>query len=62
MAVGENNLQVQNSLLRKTLQEDSSGESYLVTVPSRAIDLSATVADRKLSILLQNDFAARTGE
>ena len=32
MAVGENNLQVQISLLRKTLQEDTSGESYLVTV------------------------------
>jgi DNA-binding winged helix-turn-helix (wHTH) protein len=31
MAVGENNLQVQISLLRKTLQEDTSGESYLVT-------------------------------
>jgi DNA-binding winged helix-turn-helix (wHTH) protein len=30
MAVGENNLQVQISLLRKTLQEDTSGESYLV--------------------------------
>jgi hypothetical protein len=35
MAVGENNLQVQISLLRKTLQEDTSGESYLVTVPGR---------------------------
>ena len=31
-AVGENNLSVQISLLRKTLQQDTSGESYLVTV------------------------------
>ena len=35
MAVGENNLQVQISLLRKTLQEGTSGESYVVTVPGR---------------------------
>jgi len=39
MAVGENNLQVQISLLRKTLQEDTSGESYLVTVPGRGYRL-----------------------
>ena len=39
MAVGENNLQVQISLLRKTLQEDAGGESYLVTVPSRGYRL-----------------------
>ena len=32
MAVGENNLQIRISLFRKTLQEDTSGESYLVTV------------------------------
>src|SRR5262245_45892658 len=38
MAVGENNLQVQISLLRKTLQEDT-GESYLVTVPGRGYRL-----------------------
>jgi TolB-like protein/Tfp pilus assembly protein PilF len=37
--VGENNLQVQISLLRKTLQEDTSGESYLVTVPGRGYRL-----------------------
>ena len=39
VAVGENNLQVQISLLRKTLQEDASGESYLVTVPGRGYRL-----------------------
>ena len=39
MAVGENNLQVQISLLRKTLQEDTRGESYLVTVPGRGYRL-----------------------
>jgi DNA-binding winged helix-turn-helix (wHTH) protein len=39
MAVGENNLQVQISLLRKTLQEDTSGESYLVTVTGRGYRL-----------------------
>ena len=39
MAVGENNLQVQISLLRKTLQEDAGGESYLVTVPGRGYRL-----------------------
>jgi len=32
-------LQIQNSLLRKTLQEDSSGESYLFTVPGRGYRL-----------------------
>ena len=35
MAVGENNLQVQIFLLRKTLRGDRSGESDLVTVPGR---------------------------
>jgi TolB-like protein/DNA-binding winged helix-turn-helix (wHTH) protein len=39
IVVGENNLQVQISLLRKTLQEDTSGESYLVTVPGRGYRL-----------------------
>ena len=39
IAVGENNLQVQISLLRKTLQEDTCGESYLVTVPGRGYRL-----------------------
>ena len=39
MAVGENNLQVQISLLRKTLQEDTGGKSYLVTVPGRGYRL-----------------------
>ena len=39
MVVGENNLQVQISLLRKTLQEDTSGDSYLVTVPGRGYRL-----------------------
>ena len=38
MGVGENSLQVRNSLLRKTLQEDT-GESYLVTVPGRGYRL-----------------------
>src|SRR5262249_9259746 len=42
-AVGENNLQVQISLLRKTLQENAGGESYLVTVPSRGYLLEGGV-------------------
>jgi TolB-like protein/Tfp pilus assembly protein PilF len=39
LVVGENNLQVQISLLRKTLQEDASGQSYLITVPGRGYRL-----------------------
>ena len=39
MAVGENDLQVEICLVRKTLQEDTCGESYLVTVPGRGYRL-----------------------
>jgi DNA-binding winged helix-turn-helix (wHTH) protein len=35
MAVGENNLPVQIQILRKTLQQDTNGESYLFTVSGR---------------------------
>jgi|AmaraimetFIIA100_FD_contig_71_1217064_length_818_multi_8_in_0_out_0_3 DNA-binding winged helix-turn-helix (wHTH) protein len=35
MAVGENNPPVQIQILRKTLQQDTNGESYLVTVSGR---------------------------
>src|SRR3979411_9255 len=37
--VEENNLQVQASALRKALDEDKSGQSYLVTVPGRGYRL-----------------------
>src|SRR5712671_5663530 len=37
--VEENNLQVQVSALRKALDEEKSGQSYLVTVPSRGYRL-----------------------
>src|SRR5882757_9859668 len=37
--VEENNLQVQASALRKALDEEKSGQSYLVTVPSRGYRL-----------------------
>src|SRR4051812_18704684 len=37
--VEENNLQVQVSALRKALDEDKSGQSYLVTVPGRGYRL-----------------------
>jgi DNA-binding winged helix-turn-helix (wHTH) protein len=33
VVVEENNLQVQVSALRKTLQEEATGQSYVVTVP-----------------------------
>ena len=49
-AVGENNLQVQISLLRKTLQQDTSGESYLVTVSGhdyRLVGHSRPIASRR---------------
>jgi TolB-like protein len=35
LVVEENNLQVQVSALRKALDEDQSGQSYLITVPGR---------------------------
>ena len=35
LSVEENNLQVQVSALRKALDEDQSGQSYLITVPGR---------------------------
>jgi TolB-like protein len=37
--VGDNNLQVQVSALRKALEEGDSGQSYLVTVPGRGYRL-----------------------
>ena len=37
--VEENNLQVQVSALRKALDEEKSGQSYLVTVPGRGYRL-----------------------
>jgi TolB-like protein/tetratricopeptide (TPR) repeat protein len=39
LVVEENNLQVQVSALRKALHEEASGQSYLVTVPSRGYRL-----------------------
>ena len=39
LVVEENNLQVQVSALRKALDENKSGESYLVTVPGRGYRL-----------------------
>lgn len=41
--VEENNLQVQVSALRKALDEDKSGQSYLVTVPGRGYRLIGRV-------------------
>jgi DNA-binding winged helix-turn-helix (wHTH) protein len=41
--VEENNLQVQVSALRKALDEDKSGQSYLVTVPGRGYRLIGLV-------------------
>jgi TolB-like protein len=43
LAVEENNLQVQVSALRKALDEDRSGQSYLVTVPGRGYRLIGLV-------------------
>ena len=42
-SVEENNLQVQVSALRKALDEDKSGQSYLVTVPGRGYRLIGLV-------------------
>src|SRR5262249_55675537 len=39
LAVEGNNLQVQVSALRKALDEDKSGQSYLITVPGRGYRL-----------------------
>jgi TolB-like protein/Tfp pilus assembly protein PilF len=39
LVVEENNLQVQVSLLRKALRDETSGESHLVTVPGRGYRL-----------------------
>jgi DNA-binding winged helix-turn-helix (wHTH) protein len=39
LVVEENNLQVQVSLLRKALREETSSESHLVTVPGRGYRL-----------------------
>ena len=43
LVVEENNLQVQVSALRKALDEDKSGQSYLVTVPGRGYRLIGLV-------------------
>ena len=39
LVVEENNLQVQVSLLRKTLRDETSGDSHLITVPGRGYRL-----------------------
>ena len=44
--VEENNLQVQVSALRKALDEDQSGQSYLITVPGRGYRLIGLVEAR----------------
>jgi DNA-binding winged helix-turn-helix (wHTH) protein len=62
MGVGENSLQVQNSLLRKTLQEDTRGESYLVTVPGRGYRLVGHSGRSQATDIAAKRFAARTGE
>ena len=39
LVVEENNLQVQVSLLRKTLRDETDGDSHLITVPGRGYRL-----------------------
>jgi TolB-like protein len=45
LVVEENNLQVQVSALRKALDEDKSGQSYLVTVPGRGYRLIGLIGN-----------------
>ncbi len=51
LIVEENNLQVQVSALRKTLDEDKNGQSYLVTVPGRGYRLIGLIGSSNLPAL-----------